>query len=272
MAEIAPPRPKMAKITETVVSIKKWASSKRNIMKQSVLEKFGKAEKTTDADLDKRISKLNDLQSRYREVLIAATAYSIHFDALKSSQKYLIESFKQLSLREAGLKEQLDGQNEMMRQFTQAADEFSKQLEYFASSMETLCTKTISDTLKTIQGYENARFKFDAYRHELASMQRNSDVAQTSIVALQDKVDTLKLKYEQLKEDVRVKLSLLDENRLSVMKDQLAKFEEGLRQYFTGNLAALTQVTQGLTKKDEETTDSVVKDEEANYSASLLEE
>lgn len=243
-------------------------------MKQGILETFGKVEKTADADLDKRISRLNSLHGRYREVLIAATSYSIHFDSLKSAQKYLAESFHELSLREGGLKEQLDGKNEMMREFSKAADEFSKQLEYFSSSMETLCTKTIQDTLKTVQVYENARFKFDAYRHELASMQRNSDVSQTSIAVLQVKVDTLKDKYEQLKDDVRVKLALLDENRLTLMKDQLAKFEEGLRQYFTDSIKALSQSLPEIESKKVEEVDSVsfAKDDESNYSASLLEQ
>jgi archaellum component FlaC len=257
----------MAKIAEKVETIKNWTIKNFKTSKQSVLEKFGKVEKTTDVDMDNRISALNDLHNRYREILIAATAYSTHFNALNAAQKSLAESFYQLSLRESEMKERLNEQNETMRQFTQSADEFSKQLSYFVSSMETLCTKTIRDTLQTVDIYENARLEYDAHRHELTMMQQTAGVAGKTVDDLQAKVESLKQKYEQLKEDVRVKLALLDENRLKVMKDQLTKFEKGLHQYFTGSIKALSQ--NSPTTEDN---DSIFLRGEARGSSSFLEQ
>ena len=76
----------------------------------------------------------------------------------------------------------------------------------------------------------------------MAKLQQTPEVAQKSIDDLQNKVETLKQKYEQLKEDVKVKLAMLDENRLSLMREHLANLGKSLHQYFTNNLNALTQL------------------------------
>jgi len=257
----------MTKIAEKVESIKNWTVSKFKVSKQSVLEQFGKVERTIDVDMESRINGLNELHKRYCDVLVGATAYSAHFNALNASQKLLAESFYQLSLRETDLKERLTEQNEAMRQFSQSADEFSKQLGYFVSSMETLCTKTIRDTLQTVDIYENSRLEYDANRHELTVLQQTAGIAPKTIDDMQTKVETLKQKYEQLKEDVRVKLALLDENRLKVMKDQLTKFEKGLLQYFTGSIKALSDNSPKT-----EDTDAIFLRGEARGSSSFLEQ
>jgi len=240
--------PEMAQIAAKVELIKNWTVSKFKTSKQSVLEQLGKVEKTIDVDMDNRIATLYDLRNRYREILHAATAYSTHFNTLNNANKMLAESFYQLSLREGDLKEALTGRNEVLRQFALHADEFSKQLAYFVSSMETLCNKTIQDTLMTVQIYENARLEYDAHRHELTLSQQSPERKSTD--DLQNKCETLRLKYEQLKEDVRVKLALLDENRLKVMRAQLAHFEKGLQQYFTDSIKALVQSSPTVEDND----------------------
>lgn len=113
--------------------------------------------------MDNRISTLHDLHNRYREILHAATAYSTHFNALINANKMLAESFYQLSLREVELKETLTGRNEALRQFALHGEEFSKQLSYFVSSMDTLCNKTIKDTLLTVQIYESVGFFYSNF-------------------------------------------------------------------------------------------------------------
>ncbi|KAI6239110.1 AH domain-containing protein [Aphelenchoides fujianensis] len=90
----------------------------------------------------------------------------------------------------------------------------------------------IKDTLQTVEIYEHARLEYDAHRHELAVLQQNADAPNAR---------ALKQRYESLKEDVRVKLALLDENRLKVMKAQLAQFEKGLHQSFAESIKSLHQ-------------------------------
>lgn len=50
-------------------------------------------------------------------------------------------------------------------------------LNFFVSSLSTLCNKTIEDTLITIRHYENARLEFDAYRCDLEELSAGAGAA-----------------------------------------------------------------------------------------------
>ncbi|KAI6177240.1 AH domain-containing protein [Aphelenchoides bicaudatus] len=231
----------MAQIAQKVEKLKNWTATKFRQSKQSVLEQFNKAEKTVDTDYDQRITNLNDLHNRYGDVLKASTAYLTNFNAWNASQKQLAESLYQLSLREQDMKEKLNDQNEAIRQINQNAEDFSKQLAYFVSSLDTLVNKTIKDTLLTVQICESARLEFDGQRHEIHLLQQSPQSSGAQVELLNQKCEALKQKYEQLKEDVRVKLALLDENRLKVVRNQLETFENSLKNYFSESIKALAQ-------------------------------
>ncbi|KAI6215421.1 hypothetical protein M3Y94_00383400 [Aphelenchoides besseyi] len=222
--------PEMAQIAAKAESLKNWTVSCFKTTKQSVFEKLGKVERTVDTDMENRIQTLNDLHNRYRNVYNAAKTFMNNYIATNNAQRSLAETFYQLSIRELDLKETLTDHSEMLRLNCNQGDAFVKSLSYFVSSLETLCMKTIKDTLQTVQVYEHSRLEYDAHRHELNLLQQNADGARKPVEDLQAKCETLKQKYESLKEDVRVKLALLDENRLKVLRTQLVQFEKGLQQ------------------------------------------
>lgn len=228
--------PEMAQITAKVESIKNWTVTKFKTTKQSVFEQLGKVEKTIDTEMDAKINNLRDIHQRYRDVYTAAKNYCETFTTLVHNQRMLAESFYQLSLKEAEIKHNLTEQSEVLRGYSHNGEELLKSLQYFVSSMETLCEKTIKDTLLTIQTYEQARLSFDVCRHELTSLRENVNASTKDVSTSETKYNQQKLKYEQLKEDVRVKIALLDENRLKVMKAQLEVLEKELAKWFVTNM------------------------------------
>lgn len=201
--------------------------------------------------MDSRINSLHDLHARYREVFNSARTYAECCTRLNNSQRTLAESFYQLSLRENELKQSLADRGEVLRAFSHNGDALLKSLNYFVSSLETLCGKTIKDMLQTVAVYEQARLEFDVHRHELNALRQTPDAERRVLDEKEAKLAAAKDRYEQLKEDVRVKLSLLEENRLKVMTAQLAHFERGLSGWFAENMRALQQGSPQGTPADE---------------------
>ena len=111
----------------------------------------------------------------------------------------------------------------------------------FVSNLNTLCTKTIEDTLITIRSYEAARLEYDANRFELEQIQSNTKVEtkRHEINSMEQEIARYKEKYEKLKNDVSVKMKFLDENRVKVMKKQLTLFHNSIASYFSGNQTEL---------------------------------
>ena len=111
----------------------------------------------------------------------------------------------------------------------------------FVSNLNTLCTKTIEDTLITIRSYEAARLEYDANRFELEQIQSNTKVEtkRHEINSMEQEIARYKEKYEKLKNDVSVKMKFLDENRIKVMKKQLTLFHNSIASYFSGNQTEL---------------------------------
>lgn len=109
-------------------------------------------------------------------------------------------------------------------------------LNFFCSNLSTLVNKTIEDTLSTVKQFEAARLEYDAERN---SINFTSPTAQTSITYSSDKLELARTRYEQLREDVQIKMKFLDENTIKVMHKQLLIFHSAFSSYSTGNTAAL---------------------------------
>lgn len=109
-------------------------------------------------------------------------------------------------------------------------------LNFFCSNLATLINKTIEDTLTTIKEFESARLEYDAERNSLNFI---SPTAQTSITYSSDKMELARVRYDQLKEDVQIKMKFLEENTVKVMHKQLLLFNSAFASYSSGNTAAL---------------------------------
>jgi hypothetical protein len=125
-------------------------------------------------------------------------------------------------------------------------------IKTFTSNLNTLCSKTIEDTLITIRNYEAARLEYDANRCDverlhalLPSEQKNQQVSH-----LEAELANFKAKYENLRKDVIIKIKFLDENRVKVMKKQLSLFQSAISSYFAGNQQALESTLNQINSKE----------------------
>lgn len=109
-------------------------------------------------------------------------------------------------------------------------------LTFFCSNLSTLINKTIEDTLATVKQLESARLEYDAEKNSLNSL---SIPSQTSMTYTSDKLESAKARYEQLKDDVHIKLKFLEENTIKVMHKQLLLFNSAFASYSSGNTEAL---------------------------------
>lgn len=141
---------------------------------------------------------------------------------LKNANRNLVEDFKKNAI----------GLNKAVKN----GEKLIAALNFFCSNLSTLINKTIEDTLITVKQYELARLEYDAERN---SLNFTSPTAQTSITYSSDKLEFARIRYEQLKDDVQIKLKLLEENTTKVMHKQLLIFNEAFLAYSSGNTAAL---------------------------------
>lgn len=198
---------------------------------------------------------------------------STHLFHFIQTQKVLADSFAEMAQKSPELFTEFRLNSETQNVLFKHGQTLLNQVRMFTSSLSTLCNKTIEDTLLTVRNYEAARLEYDANRHDFELFKQQHDhlfkqnANQQSSVSsnrsgthdaqknlnqlntMENEVRVFKEKYEQLKKDVAVKMKFLDENRIQVMKKQLAQFQSAITAYFTNNQSALESTLNELNKQ-----------------------
>lgn len=213
-------------------TIKNWSISTYKCTRQLMLEKLGKSTRTVDSELEAQIEQLRDTQRKYLQVLRLTRALSSHFHHVVQTQHCLAEAFSDLAQKSPELQEEFTYNSDTQRSLTKNGELLLGALNFFTSSVSTLCNKTIEDTLITVRQYETARIEYDAYRMDLENAKptvggggattavataaattmstpgSGGEEAQRSFAKHRDS-------YEKLRADIAVKMQFLDENRVS---------------------------------------------------------
>lgn len=213
-------------------TIKNWSISTYKCTRQLMLEKLGKSTRTVDSELEAQIEQLRDTQRKYLQVLRLTRALSSHFHHVVQTQHCLAEAFSDLAQKSPELQEEFTYNSDTQRSLTKNGELLLGALNFFTSSVSTLCNKTIEDTLITVRQYEVARIEYDAYRMDLENAKpvvgaggattavataaattmstpgSGGEEAQRSFARHRDS-------YEKLRADIAVKMQFLDENRVS---------------------------------------------------------
>ncbi|XP_066983975.1 arfaptin-2 isoform X2 [Macrobrachium rosenbergii] len=222
-------------------SIKTWSISTYKCTKQLISEKLGKSSRTVDTELEGQIEALRDTQRKYSQILRLARALSSHFYHVVQTQQQLGDAFADLAQKSPELQEEFIYNAETQRTLTKNGETLLGALNFFVSSVNTLCNKTMEDTLLTIKLYEAARVEYDAYRSdlEMLSQQPRSEISSIKLEEAQRNFSMHKAHYDRLRADVAIKLKFLDENKVKVMHKQLLLFHNAVSAYFSGNQTAL---------------------------------
>ncbi|XP_011505239.1 PREDICTED: arfaptin-2 [Ceratosolen solmsi marchali] len=225
-----------------IETIKNWSISTYKCTKQRVYETFGKSSRTIDSELETQIELLRDTQRKYCNLLRLSRALASHFHHVVQTQHSLGEAFSELAQKSPELQEEFLYNAETQRNLTKNGETLLGALNFFVSSVNTLCNKTIEDTLLTVRQYETARIEYDAYRTDLEALAQAAKTDGNNVAKLeeaQQNYDLHKQNFEKLRADVSIKLKFLDENRIKVMHKQLLLFHNAVSAYFSGNQTAL---------------------------------
>lgn len=207
-------------------TLKNWSISTYKCTRQIMMEKLGKSTRTVDSELESQIEQLRDTQRKYLSILRLSRSFSSHFHHCIQTQHQLSEIFSDLAQKSPELQQEFLYNSETQRNLTKNGEILLNALNFFISSVNTLCNKTIEDTLLTIKQYETARIEYDAYRTDL-ELSRNDGLANTPSTPTATATATTlgeenhtnfakhKEQYEKLRSDVAVKMQFLDENRVS---------------------------------------------------------
>jgi len=247
----------LSRFQSRLEDLRKWSLSTYKCTRQIISEKLGKGSRTVDPELEAQIEILRETQVKYLNVLRLARAMWTHFNNVVTTQRQLADSFTELGQKSPELQEEFAYNAETQKALVRNGETLLGALNFFISSINTLCNKTMEDTLSTVKAYETARIEYDAYRNEMeimnpsittqpsagAAPSPNSGLGDPSAAAraldTQANFSMHKDKFEKLRSDVTIKLKFLDENKIKVMHKQLLLFHNAISAYFSGNQSAL---------------------------------
>ncbi|GAB6023894.1 Arfaptin-2 [Chamberlinius hualienensis] len=234
--------PKIIKSSQSKIdTIKNWSISTYKCTKQILSERLGKTSRTVDPELESQIEALRETQRKYATVLRLARALTSHFYHVVQTQHALGDVFADLAQKSPELQEEFLYNADTQRNLTKNGETLIGALNFFVSTVHTLCNKTMEDTLLTVKLYENARVEYDAYRTDLELLTQAS-MSESNIAKLDEANRNFavhKERFDRLRQDVAIKMKFLDENKVKVMHKQLLLFHNAVSAYFSGNQQAL---------------------------------
>lgn len=171
-------------------NIKDWSISTFKCTRQLISERLGKSQRTVDIELEAHIESLRDTQRKYLNILRLSRALTSHFQNVVQTQRQLGDAFGEMSQKSPNLLEEFSYNSETQKVLAKNGEVLlgewrndvhfgsasgvscggvyainratfrwftSGALNFFTSSVNTLCNKTMDDTLLTIKNYETAR-------------------------------------------------------------------------------------------------------------------
>lgn len=202
------------KTSSRIENLKNWSISTYKCTKQLMFEKLGKSSRTVDAELEAQIEQLRETQRKYSNILRLSRALTSHFYHVVTTQHALGEAFADLAQKSPELQEEFLYNSETQRNLTKNGETLLSALNFFTSSVNTLCNKTIEDTLQSIRQYETARVEYDAYRTDLENLTSKADGAAVGVEEAQQNFEIHRQHFMKLRTEVAIKMKFLDENRV----------------------------------------------------------
>lgn len=127
-------------------SIKNWGITTYKCTRQLMFEKLGKTNRTTDTELETQINDLRETQRKYLSVLRLSRTFNSHFHQVVATQHALAEAFSDLAQKSPELQEEFLYNAEAQRNLTKNGEVLLNAINFFISSVNTLCNKTIEDS------------------------------------------------------------------------------------------------------------------------------
>ncbi|XP_054912302.1 arfaptin-1-like [Poeciliopsis prolifica] len=209
--------------SEKLERVRKWSISKYKYTRQALAERMGRGSRTVDLDLEPRLELLRDDRQRYDHMTKLAQTLASQFAQFSVTQKSMATAFTELSFKSKNLHVEFDMNAEAQKFLSKSTETLQSAINTFTSDMNTLVNKTIEDTMINAKQYEAARIEYDAYRVDLEELNMGPRDA-TTLPKLEQAQKTFqgqRERYEKVRDDLSVKVKLLEENRVKVLHNQL---------------------------------------------------
>ncbi|KAK5606248.1 hypothetical protein CRENBAI_024546 [Crenichthys baileyi] len=209
--------------TEKLERVRKWSISKYKCTRQALSEKLGRGSRTVDLDLEPRLELLKDDRQRYDHMAKLAQRLANQFAQFSFIQKTLGDTFNELSVKSKDLHVEFGMNAEAQRFLSKSTGILESAINSFTFDMNTLVNKTIEDTMINAKQYEAARIEYDAYRVDLEELNMGPRDTNTvpKLEQAQKTFQGQREKYEKVRDDLAVKVKLVEENRVKVLHNQL---------------------------------------------------
>lgn len=209
--------------SEKLQKVRKWSITTYKCTRQALSEKLGRGSRTVDLDLEPRLELLKDDRQRYENMTKLAQTLAYQLAQFSVTQKTLGDAFSDLSLKTPTLHVEFGVNAEAQKFLSKSGETLSEAINAFTSDMNTLVNKTIEDTMINAKKYEAARIEYDAYRVDLEELNLGPRDAVTvpKLEQAQKDFQVQREKYQKIRDDLSVKVKLLEENKVKVLHNQL---------------------------------------------------
>ncbi|XP_042257781.1 arfaptin-1-like [Thunnus maccoyii] len=209
--------------SEKLQRVRKWSINTYKCTRQALSEKLGRGSRTVDLDLEPRLELLKDDRQRYDHMTKLAQTLANQLSQFTVTQKTLGDAFNELSLKTPTLHVEFGVNAEAQKFLSKSGETLTAAINSFTSDMNTLVNKTIEDTMINAKQYETVRIEYDAYRVDLEELNLKPRDAITlpKLEQAQKDFQSQREKYQKVKDDLSVKLKLLEENKVKVLHNQL---------------------------------------------------
>lgn len=208
---------------ETLQRVRRWSISKYKATRQALAEKMGRGSRTVDLDLEPRLELLKDDRQRYAQVTRLAQTLSNQLAQFTVTQKTLGDAFTELSLKTPTLHVEFGVNAEAQKFLSKSGETLTMAINAFTSDLNTLINKTIEDTMINAKQYEAARIEYDAFRVDLEELNLGPRNAGTvpKLEQAQMSFQSQRERYQKVRDDLSVKVKLLEDNKVKVLHNQL---------------------------------------------------
>ncbi|XP_067943913.1 arfaptin-2-like isoform X2 [Watersipora subatra] len=231
-----------SKLDQVKAQVKDFSIDTFRTTKQLFSEIMGKGARTVDPKVDVAISELRVLQATYVKLIDEVTRMQSCFSNFVYTQKCVTNVLGELALREPKLSSDFNMNAESQKLLIVNGEQLLGALNFFLSNMKTMCNRTIQDCLDTAKKYESARLQYDTYRSEHEQTIHSGGTGSTKAAEIRQKFEERKKKYDQLKDDMVIKLQFLEENKSKVVHRQMMLLHNAIAAYFSGNQKQLETV------------------------------
>uniref|UniRef100_UPI0037E7CBB7 arfaptin-1-like n=1 Tax=Semicossyphus pulcher TaxID=241346 RepID=UPI0037E7CBB7 len=209
--------------SEKLQKVRKWSITTYKCTRQALSEKLGRGSRTVDLDLERRLELLKDDRQRYENVTKVAQTLANQLAQISVTQKTLGDAFSELRVKTPTLYVEFGLNAEAQRFLAKSSETLTEAITAFTSDMNTLVNKTIEDTMINAKKYEAARIEYDAYRVDLEELNMGPRDANTvpKLEAAQKDFQGQKERFQKIRDDLTVKVKLLEENKVKVLHNQL---------------------------------------------------